>query len=123
MRLAPRALALSALLLASPLAAAKGACLIKGELYGMAFTDCSEVDAANPSADYQAQCESSVASIQSSGGSATATVGAACPAGAQGACENPMGQKVRTYYYARNPQMLAITQRSCESAGGTWRKP
>ena len=123
MRLASRALVLSALLLASPLAAAKGACLIKGELYGVAFTDCSEVDAASPSGEYKAQCESNVASIQSSGGSATATVSAACPTGAQGACENPMGRKVRTYYYARDAQMLAVTQRSCEGAGGTWRKP
>lgn len=118
-----RALAVSALVLASPLAAAKGACLIQGQLSGVAFTDCSEVDAASPSGAYKTQCESNVASIQSAGGSATATVAHACPSGAQGTCENPMGRKVRTYYYARDPQALTVTQRSCEATGGTWRKP
>lgn len=123
MRLAFRALVVSALVLASPLAAAKGACLIQGQLAGMAFKDCSEVDDASPSGAYKTQCESNVASIQSAGGSATATVGNACPSGAQGSCEHPMGRKVRTYYYARDPQALVVTQRSCEGAGGTWRAP
>lgn len=123
MRLASRALLLSALLLASPLVAAKGACLIQGQLSGMSFTDCSEVDAASPDGAYRMQCESNAASIKSVGGNATATVSGACPADPQGICENPMGRKVRTYYYGRNAQTLVVTQRSCESAGGTWRSP
>lgn len=123
MRLVSRALVLSALLLASPLAAAKASCLIQGQLSGMAFTDCSEVDAASPDASYKMQCESNASSIKSVGGSATATVGGACPAQPQGVCENPMGRKVRTYYYGRDAQALVVTQRSCESVGGTWRGP
>lgn len=123
MRLVSRALVVCALALASPLAFAQGACLVQGELYGAPFMECSEVDTADPSGAYKAQCESNVGSIRNAGGNATATVGTACPAGAGGVCENPMGQKVRTYYYARNAQMLAITQRSCESTGGTWRTP
>ncbi|RDZ26617.1 hypothetical protein [Lysobacter silvisoli] len=121
----PAALALLplAFALASPPAAAKGACLIQGELYGAKFKDCSEVDAARPDSDYKAQCESNIASIRSAGGSASATVSAACPSGAQGSCVNPMGRQVRTYYYARSTQELAVTRSSCESAGGSWRAP
>lgn len=123
MRLVSRALILSALLLASPLAAAKASCLIQGQLSGMSFTDCSEVDAASPDGSYKMQCESNASSIKSVGGSATATVGGACPAYPQGSCDKPMGRKVRTYYYGRNEQTLAVIQRSCESSGGTWRGP
>ena len=107
MRLVSRSLVLCALALASPLAAAKDACLVQGDLYGAPFMEGSEVDTANPSGAYMARCESSVGSIQNAGG----------------VCENPMGQKVRTDYYARNAQMLAITQRSCESTGGTRHTP
>lgn len=123
MPLVSRALLLCALALASPLAAAKDACLVQGELYGAAFKDCSEVDAAGPSGEFKTQCESNAGSIKSAGGSATATVVSACPTGAGGVCENPMGRKVRAYYYARDAQTLTVTQRSCVSAGGTWRTP
>ncbi len=46
----------------------------------------------------------------------------ACPAKSQGICEGLLGAPMNVYYYKKDAQALADTQRACVSQGGKWKK-
>lgn len=114
------AFVLMAMALTAGAARADQACLIEGRMMNEQIKDCSQTKMSVASAAYAAQCKESAAIFPSMGGSGTATVLSACPAKAQGACVNPFGTPVTTYYYARSPKSLADTKTSCVAQKGKW---
>lgn len=108
------AFAAAVLLSAAGAARADVACLIEGQVYGEAVKDCSQTSLPIPADQYAEQCKSNA------DGPLKATVLKACPAQAQAACVGAYGQKFTAYYYARSPQSLADTKKSCIAQQGKW---
>jgi hypothetical protein len=90
------------------------ACLIEGTIMSEIVKDCSQTSLPVSAAAYAAQCR------ENEGAGLKATPMKACPAQAQGACVNPFGQTVTTFYYARSPQQLTTTRQSCIAQSGRW---
>ncbi|MBN7138599.1 hypothetical protein A7A76_05650 [Lysobacter enzymogenes] len=108
---------------APPLAQAKSACLIQGQVGGMVINECTETDQNLPDDQLKQQCNGKVPGLEEVGGHADARIVAACPGGADGVCEAPMGAQARIYYYKRAPEALATVQSACEAQRGKWVKP
>lgn len=105
------------------LAQAKSACHIQGQVGGTVIDECTETDQNLPDDQLKQQCNGKVPGLEEVGGHADARVVAACPSGADGVCESPMGAQARIYYYKRSPEALAAVQRACETQRGKWVKP
>lgn len=116
---------LAALLIAAvpPLAQAKSACHIQGQIGAAVINECTETDQAVPAEQLKQQCNGKVPGLEEVGGHADARVVAACPSGADGVCEGPMGAPARIYYYQRSAEDLLTVQRACEAQRGKWAKP
>lgn len=114
------AFVLMAIALTGGAARADQACLTEGRMMNEQIKDCSQTKMSIASAAYAAQCKETASVFAAMGGAGTATVLSACPAKAQGACINPFGTPVTTYYYARGPKSLADTKTSCVAQKGKW---
>lgn len=105
------------------LAQAKSACHVQGQVGGMVIDECTETDQNLPDDQLKQQCNGKVPGLEEVGGRADARVVAACPSGADGVCESPMGSPARIYYYQRPAEQLATVQRACEAQRGKWVRP
>lgn len=119
MRLLPFPLAVL-LLATAPLAHAASACHIQGQVAGMVINECTQATQPVPDDQLKAQCNGKVPGLDELGGQATAKLVAACPSGASGVCNSPMGAKAKIYYYKRNAQELATLRQACEMQRGQW---
>lgn len=122
MRLLSASLALT-LAFATSMAAQAAACHVEGQVAGMVINECTESKQPIPEEQLKEQCNGKVPGLEELGGQANAKLVAACPSGANGVCDSPMGTQAKIYYYKRNPQELATVQRSCEMQRGTWTQP
>ncbi|MGO1070765.1 hypothetical protein [Lysobacter sp. CA199] len=116
-------LALVLLFAAVPPVNAGVACHIEGQVGGQIINECTESALPIPEAQMKEQCNGQIPGLEQLGGEANATLVAACPAGANGVCDSPMGAQAKIYYYKRNAEQLATIQRSCEMQRGKWTKP
>jgi len=118
-------LPLAALLIAAlpSLAQAKSACHIQGQVGGMVINECTQTDQDLPDDQLKQQCNGKVPGLAEVGGHADARVVAACPGGASGVCEGPMGAPARIYYYKRSAEELAAVRSACEAQRGKWVAP
>ncbi|SDZ31951.1 hypothetical protein SAMN04487939_1412 [Lysobacter sp. yr284] len=118
-------LVLAALAIAAlpPLAQARSACHIQGQIGGMVIDECTQTGRDADDEALKQQCNGKVPGLAEVGGQADARVVAACPDGAGGVCENPKGAQARIYYYKRSAQELATVQQACQMQGGKWVKP
>lgn len=108
---------------AAPMAHAASACHIQGQIGGHLIDECTQSSQPIADAQMQAQCNGKVPGLEAVGGQATAKAVAACPGGAQGVCDSPMGAQAKIHYYQRDAAQLEVIQRSCESQRGRWIKP
>lgn len=118
-------LVLAALAIAAlpALAQAKSACHIQGQVGGMVINECTETDQNVPDDQLKQQCNGKVPGLAEVGGHADARVVAACPGGASGVCEGPMGAPARIYYYKRSAEELTMVRNACQAQRGKWVAP
>lgn len=113
-------LTLALLLAAAPLAHAGPACHIEGQVGGQVINDCTESAQPVPEAQLKEQCNGKMPGLEQFGGEAHAKIVAACPSGANGVCDSPMGAKAKIHYYKRSAEQLATIKYSCEMQRGKW---
>ncbi|UJB18977.1 MULTISPECIES: hypothetical protein [Lysobacter] len=112
-----------ALFAAAPLAQAASACHVEGQVAGMVINECTQ--SLQPISDEQLkqQCNGKVPGLEELGGQANARLVPACPSGAKGVCESPMGAQAKIHYYKRSAEELANLQRACQMQRGKWTQP
>lgn len=112
----------AAVLLASPIAYAKNACMMQGQIMGQVINECTETELNLSDSQQKLQCSGQAPGLEGTGGQVNMTLVAACPSGAGGVCDSPRGAPARIYYYQRTADQLAALQGACEGQRGSWSK-
>lgn len=115
-------LVFAAVLLACPLAYAKNACMMQGQILGQVINECTETEMNLSDSQQKLQCSGQAPGLEGTGGQVNMTLVASCPGGAGGTCDSPRGAPARIYYYQRSDDQLAALQSACEAQGGRWSK-
>lgn len=115
-------LAFAALLLACPLAYAKSACMMQGQIMGQVINECTQTEMNLSEGQQKVQCSGQAPGLEGMGGQVDMRLVASCPSGAGGMCDSPRGAPAQIFYYQRTPDQLAALQAACESQRGHWSK-
>lgn len=102
------------------------ACLLEGSFTLMGTTthikDCLQNNGV-PQENFTKLCNNlaNVTAGFPGGKAGTVTYMKSCPANPQGVCSGFFGQPMDSYYYNRDPKLLAETKQSCLKQGSKWK--